>query len=68
LLLWLAAFVALFPACAPAAQLPVLAWTERSDWINVKTDVTPAAVGDGIADDTAAIQAALNVPGNGTTV
>jgi hypothetical protein len=68
LLLLLAAFVALFPACATAAQLPVLAWTERSDWINVKTDVTPAAVGDGIADDTAAIQAALNVPGSGITI
>ena len=27
-------------------------------------DVTPAAVGDGITDDTAAIQAALNVSGS----
>ena len=33
---------------------------ERSDWINVKTDVNPAAVGDGNTDDTAAIQAALD--------
>ncbi len=39
------------------ANLPVI---ERSDWVNVKTDVTPAAVGDGVADDTAAIQAALS--------
>ncbi|MHB9025214.1 MAG: glycosyl hydrolase family 28-related protein [Armatimonadota bacterium] len=41
-------------------RVPKLAWTERSDWINVKTDVTPAAVGDGVTDDTAAIQAALS--------
>ena len=51
-----------------AAQLPVLNWSERSDWINVKTDVNPAAVGDGVTDDTAAIQAALNTAGNGVTV
>lgn len=42
------------------ATLPTLNWQERSDWINVKTDITPAAVGDGVTDDTAAIQAALN--------
>lgn len=41
-------------------QLPRLTWEERSDWVNVKTDVTPAAVGDGVADDTAALQAALD--------
>ena len=40
--------------------LPVLNWQERSDWVNVKTDVHPMAVGDGVHDDTAAIQAALN--------
>ena len=45
---------------ARAIELPTLNWTERSDWVNVKTDVTPAAVGDGIADDTAAFQAAIN--------
>ena len=48
-------------ASAPAAppQIPLLRWEERSDWINVKTDVAPAAVGDGQADDTVAIQNAL---------
>ncbi len=45
-----------------ASDIPRLNWQERSDWINVKTDVTPAAVGDGVADDTAAIQAALDSP------
>ncbi len=43
---------------AAQVNLPVI---ERSDWINVKTDITPGAVGDGIADDTAAIQAALSM-------
>lgn len=48
-------------ATAPAAppQIPVLQWEERSDWINVKTDIAPAAIGDGRADDTVAIQNAL---------
>ncbi len=41
-------------------NIPILSWTERSDWINVKTDVFPGALGDGKNDDTAAIQAALN--------
>ena len=49
------------PATASAAPLlPVLNWQQRSDWVNVKTNVRPAAFGDGIHDDTAAIQAALN--------
>lgn len=43
-----------------APDIPRLDWQERSDWINVKADVTPAAVGDGQADDTAALQAALD--------
>jgi hypothetical protein len=40
-------------------RIPALAWEERSDWINVKTEITPRAIGDGQADDTAAIQKAL---------
>lgn len=41
-------------------NIPVLDWTERDSWVNVKTEVSPAAVGDGVADDTAALQAALS--------
>jgi len=55
-------------ASAAAPDIPQLAWQERSDWINVRTDVTPGAVGDGRADDTAAIQAALDKGGEGKTV
>ncbi len=47
-------------AASTAPLLPVLNWQQRSDWVNVKTDVRPAAFGDGVHDDTAAIQAALN--------
>jgi hypothetical protein len=47
------------PAPATPLQIPALGWEERSDWINLKTDVTPAAIGDGQADDTAAIQRAF---------
>ncbi len=47
-------------AAAPGRELPELNWQPgRSDWINVKTDVTPAAKGDGVADDTNAILAAI---------
>jgi len=35
-------------------QIPSLAWEQRSDWMNVKEH---GAVGDGVADDSAAIQA-----------
>lgn len=55
LFLW----VGLSVRIAASAQIPALRWEERSDWINLKTDVTPAAIGDGQADDTAAIQKAL---------
>ena len=50
-------------ASAPAAppQIPALHWEERSDWVNVKTDLAPGAIGDGTADDTAAIQKALEI-------
>lgn len=41
-------------------NIAVIAWKERSDWINVMTDVDPPARGDGKADDTAAIQRALD--------
>lgn len=51
-----------------ATMIPALNWTERSDWMNVKTDVTPAAVGDGVADDTAALQAAMNRVTDGTVL
>jgi hypothetical protein len=52
---------AVVPAAAPIRppQLPVLRWEERSDWTNVKSDVSPAAVGDGHTEDTVAIQNAL---------
>lgn len=45
---------------AAAPQIPALHWEARSDWINVQTDLAPAARGDGKADDTVAIQKALN--------
>src|SRR6185503_1592537 len=54
-------------ARSQSSQLPELAWTERSDWINVKTDVSPAAVGNGLANDTLAIQTALDAAFNGDT-
>ena len=47
-------------AAAAGPNIPELNWTERSDWVNVKTDITPAAVGDGVKDDTAAIQKAFD--------
>ena len=43
---------------AKIPELPQLNWEERSDWLNVKTKF--GATGDGKADDTAAIQAALD--------
>ena len=50
--------------------LPELNWEQRSDWLNVKTGMTgigPTAVGDGVADDTAALQAAFDaVRGKGS--
>jgi len=49
-------------------NIPSLNWQPRSDWINVKSDVSPVAIGDGVADDTAALQAALNVTNVGKTI
>jgi Pectate lyase superfamily protein len=39
-------------------ELPILNWQQRSDWINVRSEMR--AVGDGKTDDTAAIQRALD--------
>ncbi|MHC4506117.1 MAG: glycosyl hydrolase family 28-related protein, partial [Planctomycetota bacterium] len=48
-----------------APQIPSLNWTPRSDWIDVATH---GAKGDGLADDTAAIQQALGGARNGSTI
>ena len=45
---------------AEVASLPALHWEERSDWVNVRADISPAAIGDGKADDTWAIQKAFD--------
>jgi hypothetical protein len=57
-------------SAAPAAppQIPVLPWEERSDWINVKTDISPKAIGDGLADDTVAVQNALTKVRDGSVI
>ena len=57
----------LVPPAAWAAlpSLPVLNWQQRSDWVNVKTSVAHGAVGDGVHDDTAALQAGLNLLDHG---
>ena len=51
---------------APVLQIPSLRWQERSDWINVKTKF--GATGDGKADDTTAIQKALDKIQDGSTL
>jgi len=55
-------------AQAASPDIPSLDWQPRSDWINVKTAVSPVAIGDGLADDTAALQGALNNTNVGKTV
>lgn len=52
---------------AIAVDIPILNWQQRSDWINVKTNI-PSAIGNGIADDTVALQAALNATNIGKTI
>ncbi len=66
--LLLALGLCLSMAAVSAPMIPALHWTERSDWVNVKTALTPKAVGDGVADDTAALQAGLNGIKSGSTL
>ncbi len=56
------------PVAVAPPQIPALVWEERSDWVNVQTDVSPAARGDGLVDDTVAIQSALAAVRDGMTV
>ncbi len=49
----------------PHPPIPVLNWEARSDWKSVKE---AGAVGDGVADDTAAIQRVLDSVGEAFTV
>ncbi len=53
---WLLMILLLTSTPLFGSDLPVLNWQERSDWINVKTDINPPAKGDGKTDDTEALQ------------
>jgi hypothetical protein len=75
-LLSVIAVIAIFAGVSvdcPALDIGPMTWTPRSEWINVKTCSTltggPNAVGNGVADDTTAIQDIynyINAHSNGT--
>jgi hypothetical protein len=64
----LLAIMACTLADSRALDIGPMTWTPRADWINVKSckAVTggPDAVGDGVADDTAALQAVMTLVQN----
>jgi hypothetical protein len=53
------------PGATTGPTIPELAWEARADWTSVKA---AGAKGDGVADDTAAIQSALNQIKDGATI
>ena len=65
LLLFSLAGCALAADAPPPVPLPALAWHPGSDWVNVKT---LGAVGDGVADDTKAIQTMFSGVTHGSTL
>lgn len=68
IVLLLASIWAVYTARAAAPQIPALRWEKRSDWTDVKTDIAPAARGDGQADDTAALQKAFDAVRDGSVL
>lgn len=54
---WLVLAMVALPGWAQQARIPALNWTPRSDWMNVRE---LGARGDGLADDTAALQAVFD--------
>ncbi|MDD5200231.1 MAG: glycosyl hydrolase family 28-related protein [Terrimicrobiaceae bacterium] len=59
----IATFLMTSSTWAQSVNIAPMTWNQRSDWINVKTDpnISPHATGDGVTDDTAALQSALNL-------
>jgi hypothetical protein len=49
-------------AVADPMRIPSLNWTQRSDWVNVKEK---GVIGDGVADDTVALQTVLSTVKSG---